>query len=87
MPRRTSFHIFTFLFLPSFSVPLPCFILAVPMRKCCCYHACMSSIFPVSILNGTLFFRSMKAIKIDTESYNTDSTKLTTEWTGEGAGG
>ena len=42
--------ILTPLFLPSSSVSLSYFILAVPMREC------MSSSFPIAILNGTCFF-------------------------------
>ena len=54
--------ILTPLFLPSSSVPLSYFILAVPMRECLGKHSCMSSPFPIAILNGTFFFRSVKAI-------------------------
>ena len=32
-------------------------ILAVPMRKCCGQHSCMSSSFSIFILNGTCSFR------------------------------
>ena len=51
----TCFHIFTPLFLPS-SISLYYFILAVPMRECLVKHSCMSSTFPIAILNGTCFF-------------------------------
>ena len=44
------------LFLPS-SVFLFYFILALLMRECLGKHSCMSSKFPVAILNGTSFFR------------------------------
>ena len=47
------------LFLPS-SVYLSYFILAVPMRKCLGKHSCMSSAFPIAILNGTCYFRMAK---------------------------
>ena len=47
--------ILTRLFLPS-SVSLSYFILAVPMRECLGQHSCMSSTFPIAILNGTCFF-------------------------------
>ena len=47
------------LFLSSSSVYLSYFILAVPMRECLGKHSCMSSPFPIAILNGTLFFREM----------------------------
>ena len=50
------------LFLPPSSVSLSYFILAVPKRKCLGKHSCMSSPFPVAILNGTSFFRSEKAM-------------------------
>ena len=46
------------LFLPSSSVPLSYFIVLVRMRKCLEKHACISSSFPIAILNGTLFFNS-----------------------------
>ena len=46
-------------FLPS-SVSLSYFILAVPMRECLGKHPCMSSPFPIAILNGTFFFREAK---------------------------
>ena len=32
------------------------------MRKCLGKHSCMSSPFPIAILNGTFFFRSVKAM-------------------------
>ena len=50
------------LFLSSSSVSLSYFILAVPMRECLGKHSCMSSPFPIAILNGTFFFRSVKAM-------------------------
>ena len=46
----------TILFLPSSSVSLSDFILAVPMRECLGKHSCMSSSFPSALLNGTCFF-------------------------------
>ena len=49
------------LFLPASSVSLSYLILAVPMRKCSGKHWCVSSTFPIAILNGT-FFRSVKAM-------------------------
>ena len=52
--------ILTPLFLPSSSVSLPYFILAVPMRECLGKHSCKSSPFPKAILNGTFFFREAK---------------------------
>ena len=50
------------LFLSSSSVSLSYFILVVPMRVCLRKHSCMSSPFPIAILYGTLFFRSVKAL-------------------------
>ena len=49
-------------FLPPSSVSLSYFILAVPMRKRLGKHSCMSSPFPIAMLNGTFFFRSVKAM-------------------------
>ena len=46
--------------LTSFVCSLSYFILAVPMRKRLGKHSCMSSPFPIAILNGTFFFRSVK---------------------------
>ena len=54
--------ILVLLILPSSSVSLSYFILAVPMRYCLGKHSCMSSPFPKAILNGTIFFRSVKAM-------------------------
>ena len=45
-------HLFLF-----YSLSLPYFILAVPMRKCLGKHSCMSSSFPIVILYDTSFFR------------------------------
>ena len=56
------FSILAPLFLPPSSVSLSYFILAVPMRKRLGKHSCMSSLFPIAILNGTFFFRSVKAM-------------------------
>ena len=47
------------LYLPSSSVFVSLFILAIPMRKCLGKHLCMSFQFPIAIqpiLNGTCFF-------------------------------
>ena len=44
------------LFLPSSSVSVSYFILAVPMRECLGKHSCMSPPFPIAILNGTCLF-------------------------------
>ena len=50
---------FILLFLPSSSVSLSNFYLTVPMRGCLGKHACMSSPFPVTILNGTCSLRAL----------------------------
>ena len=52
------FSILTPLFCPSSSVSLSNFILAVPRRECLWKHSCMSSPFPIAILNGTSSFLS-----------------------------
>ena len=54
--------IFILLFLPSSSVSLSNFYLAVPMRGCLGKHSCMSSPFgpfPIAILNGTCSLRAL----------------------------
>ena len=42
--------------LTPFFVCLSYFVLAVPMRECLGKHSCMSSPFPIAILNDTCFF-------------------------------
>ena len=49
----------THLFLSS-SLSLSYFILAVPLRKCLGKHSCVSSSFPIVILNDTSFFPTVK---------------------------
>ena len=44
------------LILPSLSIYLSYLILVVPMCECLGKHSCMSSPFPIAMLNGTLFF-------------------------------
>ena len=51
------FHI-TLLFVLSSDVSLSYFTDAVYMRKCAGEHSCLTSLFPIAILNGTWFFRS-----------------------------
>ena len=53
-----SFHIFTLLFLPSSSVHLSYFVLAVPMHECSGEHSFLSITFPMArdILNGICVF-------------------------------
>ena len=53
---NTKLNSFTLLFLPSSSVSLSYFILAVLMRNCLGIHSCLSCTFPVTILKGTYFF-------------------------------
>ena len=48
--------ILTPLFLPSSSVSLCYFVLAVPMHECLGNHSCMSSPWPIEIQNGTFLF-------------------------------
>ena len=50
---------FILLFLPSSSVSLSNFYLAVPIRGCLGKHSCMSSPFPIAILNGTCSLRAL----------------------------
>ena len=64
--------IFSLFIFPTFSVSLSYFILPIPMRKCFGKHSCTSSAFPITILDGTLFFRSVKAMKI----FNRSAIKL-----------
>ena len=49
--------ILSFISLPTSFVSLAYFILAVAMRERLGKHSCMSSTFPIVILNGTSFFR------------------------------
>ena len=53
--------LFIRLFIPSSSVSLSYFILAVPMRKCSGEHSCLSSIFHVALLNDTFFSASQNS--------------------------
>ena len=48
----------SFYLLPLFF--LSYFILAVPMREYFGKHSCMSSTFPIAILNGTFFFPAVQ---------------------------
>ena len=50
------------LFSSSSFIFLSYLIIAVPIRKCLGKHWCMSSPFPIAILNGTFFFLSAKAM-------------------------
>ena len=65
--RFTSFHTRT-LFLPSSSVSLSYFIFAVPILNCFGKYLCMSSSFPITILNGTLFFSRIVMIELVEEA-------------------
>ena len=52
---RFASSLLTPLFSPSSSVSLSYFIPAVPMRECWGERSCMSSQFPIAILNGKFF--------------------------------
>ena len=54
--------IITPLFLPSSSVSLSYFVLAVPMRECLGGHSCMSSPCPIAILYGTFLFSRIEIV-------------------------
>ena len=62
------FSILTPLFLPSKSVSLSYFILAVPMRECLGKHSCMSSPFPIAVVNDISFFLSLVQEKLNMPS-------------------
>ena len=53
--------------LPSSPVSLSYFILAFSMRECLGKHSCMSSQFPIAILNGTSSFLSLVQENINPE--------------------
>ena len=53
------FSILTPLFCVSSPVSLSYFILAVPMHECLGKQSCMSSPFPIAILNGASSFLSL----------------------------
>ena len=55
-------HICTLILSPSSSISMSYFILAVPLCKCLGNHSCMSSTFPVAILNGTCSLLLVKAV-------------------------
>ena len=52
MPALLLSVVLTPLFTPSSAVSLFYFVLAVPMCECLGKHSCMSSSFPIAILNG-----------------------------------
>ena len=52
--------ILTSIFLPSHSISLSYFIHAVPMCECLRKYSCMSSTFPLAILNCTCFFLTVE---------------------------
>ena len=62
------FSKFTPLFVPSSSVSFSYFILAVPMHECLGKHSCLSSPFPIAILNGTSSFLSLVQEKLNMPS-------------------
>ena len=55
-------YIFPYSLLVSYLllVSLSYFIFAVPMHECLGEHSCMSSIFPIAILNGACFFLTVQ---------------------------
>ena len=53
---------FTISFSPSSSFSMSYFILAIPMHMCLRKHSCMSSTFPIAILNGTCSLDSVKTV-------------------------
>ena len=61
------------LFLPSSSVTLYYLILVVAMRECLGKHSCMSSSFPIAILNGAHLFP-----KVQLQEHNVYSEQKTT---------
>ena len=68
---------FILLFLPSSSVSLSNFYLAVPMRGCLGKHSCMSSSFPIGILNGTCSLRALILFCGDVPAIKTKLNKQT----------
>ena len=68
MPLYFLISTLTPLFLPSSSVSLSYFIIAVPMREYLGKHSCMSSLFPIAILNGTSSFLSLVQEKLNMPS-------------------
>ena len=62
-------YVLTPLFSSS-SVSSSYFILAVPMRECLGKHSCMSSPFPIAILNGTCLFSDSATVCIGSEKLN-----------------
>ena len=54
------FSLLTPFFVPTSSVALSYFILAVQIRECLGKHMGMSSSFPIAILNGTCFFPTVQ---------------------------
>ena len=72
---------FIFLFLLSSSVSLSNFYLSVPMRGCLGKHSCMSSRFPIAILNGTCSLRSLILFCGDVPAIKAKLNKQTEAWT------
>ena len=68
------------LFLPSLSVSLSYFILAVPMRECLGKHSCMSSPCPRSIMNGTFLFLRGKIVCLGQSLVYQNQIKLNILW-------
>ena len=70
--------ILTPLFFPSSSFSLSYFVLAVPMRECLGKNSCMSSTFPIAILNGTCFFQTVQLQVHDVYSERKNRNNLST---------
>ena len=68
---------FILLFLPSSSVSLSNFYLDVPMRGCLGKHSCISSPFPIAILNGTCSLRALIFFCGDVPAIKTKPNKQT----------
>ena len=66
------------LFLPSSFVSLSYFILAVPMHECFGKHSCVSSPWPIAILNGTFFFSRGEIVLFLAEARLSKSNHTTT---------
>ena len=67
------------LLLPSSSVSLSNFYLALPMRGCLGKHSCMSSPFPIAILNWTCSLRALILFCGDVPAIKTKLSKQTNQ--------
>ena len=73
---------FILLILPSSSVSLSNFYRPVPMRRCLGKHSCMSSPFPIAILNGTCSLRALILFCGDVRAIKAKLNKQTNKQTG-----